>query len=61
MTRTNLLHEYPPVGIGEAAAALGVTRLLVALAMLRGELTFSDIDGRRLTTPAWLKEWRHAG
>lgn len=58
------IHEYEReaagwLGITEAAATLGVTRLLVVLAMQRGQLQFSEIDGRRLTTLAWLQKWRH--
>jgi hypothetical protein len=61
MPRARLPYEHSSLSVGEAAAALGVTRLLVVLAMQRGQLQFLEIDGHRLTTAAWLQEWRHAG
>lgn len=61
MTGTGFPYQHTSLSIGEAAAVLGVTRLLVVLAMQRGQLQFSEVDGRRLTTPAWLQEWHHAG
>ena len=57
---TLVINPYAVLSVIDAAAYARVTRLRVALALQRGELAFTEIDGRRMTSAAWIEDWQDA-
>ena len=51
---------YSRLSVIDAADFARLPWFRVAIAMQRGNLSFEEIDGMRLTCPAWIEEWLRA-